>query len=95
MHDILIADDHAAVRAGLRQFLIDDGRIGEIVEAATGEQALDLLRTRPFHLLILDINMPGGGGFDILKHVRASFPATPVLVVSGLPGSALKNGLIQ
>jgi two-component system, NarL family, invasion response regulator UvrY len=84
MHDILIADDHAAVRAGLRQFLMDDGRVGEIAEAATGEEALDMLRTRPFHLLILDINMPGRGGFDILKHVRASFPATNVLVVSGL-----------
>lgn len=85
MQDILIADDHAAVRAGLRQFLVDGGHIGEIAEAATGEQAMDLLRTKQFDLLILDINMPGRGGFDILKHVRARFPATNVLVVSGLP----------
>ncbi len=85
MHNILIADDHAAVRAGLRQFLVDGGLIGEVAEVATGEQAMDLLRQQQFQLLILDINMPGRGGLDILKHVRASFPDTKVLVVSGFP----------
>jgi DNA-binding NarL/FixJ family response regulator len=85
MHNILIADDHAVVRAGLRQYLVDSGRVGEVAEAATGEQAMDLLRKKQFHLLILDINMPGRGGLDILKHVRASFPATRVLIVSGFP----------
>jgi len=85
MHNILIADDHAVVRAGLRQFLVDSGRVGDVAEAASGEQAMDLLREQQFHLLILDINMPGRGGLDILKHVRASFPDTKVLVVSGFP----------
>jgi two-component system invasion response regulator UvrY len=83
-YDILIADDHAVVRAGLRQFL-EDGRVGEVAEAATGQQAMDLLRTKRFDLLILDINMPGRGGLDILKNVRASFPDTRVLIVSGFP----------
>ena len=83
-YDILIADDHAVVRAGLRQFL-EDGRIGEVAEAATGQQAMDLLRAKRFDLLILDINMPGRGGLDILKNVRASFPETRVLIVSGFP----------
>jgi DNA-binding NarL/FixJ family response regulator len=85
MHNILIADDHAVVRAGLRQYLVDSGGVGEVAEAATGEQAMDLLRAKQFHLLILDINMPGRGGLDILKHVRASFPDTRVLIVSGYP----------
>lgn len=85
MHNILIADDHAVVRAGLRQFLAESGRVGEIAEAATGQQTLDLLRDKPFDLLILDINMPDRGGLDILKHVKSSFPATRVLVVSGFP----------
>jgi DNA-binding NarL/FixJ family response regulator len=83
-YDILIADDHAVVRAGLRQFL-EDGRVGEVAEAATGQQAMDLLRDKRFDLLILDINMPGRGGLDILKNVRASFPDTRVLIVSGFP----------
>jgi DNA-binding NarL/FixJ family response regulator len=46
---------------------------------------MDLLRTKRFDLLILDINMPGRGGLDILKNVRASFPDTRVLIVSGFP----------
>jgi DNA-binding NarL/FixJ family response regulator len=84
-YHILIADDHAVVRAGLRQFLLDSGNIGDVAEAASGQQAMDLLRTKRFDLLILDINMPGRGGLDILKNVRASFPDTRVLIVSGFP----------
>jgi len=85
MHTILIADDHAVVRAGLRQFLEDSGRVAEVAEAATGQQTLDLLRTKRFDLLILDINMPDRGGLDILRNVRTSFPDTRVLIVSGFP----------
>jgi len=85
MHNILIADDHAVVRAGLRQFLEDSGRVAEVAEAATGQQTLDLLRTKRFDLLILDINMPDRGGLDILRNVRTSFPDTRVLIVSGFP----------
>lgn len=85
MHTILIADDHAVVRAGLRQFLEDSGRVTEVAEAATGQQTLDLLRSKRFDLLILDINMPDRGGLDILRNVRTSYPDTRVLVVSGFP----------
>ena len=85
MYHILIADDHAVVRAGLRQFLEESGRIGHVAEASTGQQAMELLRQQRFDLLILDINMPGRGGLDILKNVRASYPETRVLIVSGFP----------
>jgi two-component system invasion response regulator UvrY len=85
MYQVLIADDHAMVRAGLRQFLEEGGRVGDVAEAASGQQAMDLLRTKRFDLLILDINMPGRGGLDILKNVRASYPETRVLIVSGFP----------
>jgi DNA-binding NarL/FixJ family response regulator len=85
MHTVLIADDHAVVRTGLRQFLEESGRILEIDEAGTGQQTLDLLRAKRFDLLILDINMPDRGGLDILRNVRASFPDTRVLIVSGFP----------
>ncbi len=84
---VLIADDHAVVRAGLRQLLGDDATVGEIGEAASGQQTLDRLRDGRWDLLILDIAMPDRSGFDILRHVRAGFPGTPVLVLSGFPES--------
>jgi two-component system invasion response regulator UvrY len=85
MARVLIADDHAVVRAGLRQFLVEDRSIREVGEAATGQQTLDRLRAGGWDLLILDINMPDRSGLDILKHVRSGFPDTRILVLSGFP----------
>src|SRR5512145_1594380 len=82
---VLIADDHAVVRAGLRQFLEEDPGIGEIGEASTGREVLEALRAGRWDLLILDINMPDRSGLDILSHIRAAGFATRVLVMSGLP----------
>jgi len=82
---VLIADDHAVVRAGLRQMLAEDAMVGEIGEAATGQQTLDRLRERPWELLILDIGMPDRSGLDILQHVRSGYPDTRVLILSGYP----------
>jgi len=85
MSNILIVDDHAVVRAGLRQFLLEDPSIQEVQEASTGEQALDTLRQGRWDLVILDINMPGRNGIDILKHIVASSPDTKILILSGYP----------
>lgn len=85
MAKVLIADDHALVRAGLRQYLQESGCFSDIAEVASGTQVLDMLRTAAVDLLILDINMPDRGGLDILRHVRTSHPAVRVLVLSGFP----------
>ena len=85
MPSVLIADDHAVVRAGLRQFLEADGGIGIIGEASTGAETLTLLRQQPWDLLILDINMPDRSGLDILRQVRSTHPEVPVLITSGFP----------
>ncbi len=85
MTRILIADDHAVVRAGLRQFLEADPAIREIGEAASGSEALEKLRMGTWHLLLLDINMPDRSGLDILRQVRATHPETRVLILSGFP----------
>jgi len=85
MTRILIADDHALVRAGLKQFLQEERRDIQVAEASSGQQTLDMLRGGNFDLLILDINMPDRGGLDILKHVRSGHPNTKVLVLSGYP----------
>ncbi|MFT3906373.1 MAG: response regulator transcription factor [Steroidobacteraceae bacterium] len=85
MAKILIADDHAIVRAGLRQLLGEDSTIREVGEAGSGRETLDKLREGGWNLLILDINMPDRSGIDILRQVRASHPETRVLVLSGFP----------
>lgn len=85
MAHILIVDDHAVVRAGLKQFLLDDSRITKVDEAESGQQAMDALRRSRYDLLVLDINMPGRNGLDILRNVTSAHPDTKVLIVSGYP----------
>jgi len=85
MAKVLIADDHALVRAGLRQFLEQDPQVTEIGEAISGSNTLDMLRAKPWDLLLLDIFMPDRSGLDILARVRALHPNTRVLVLSGYP----------
>jgi two-component system invasion response regulator UvrY len=85
MTRVMIADDHAVVRAGMRQFLETDQGIREIGEAATGREVLEQLRLGAWDLLLLDINMPDRSGLDVLRQVRATHPDTRVLVLSGFP----------
>jgi two-component system, NarL family, invasion response regulator UvrY len=85
MAKVLIADDHALVRAGLRQFLEQDPQVTEIGEAMSGSGTLDMLRAKSWDLLLLDIFMPDRSGLDILARVRALHPNTRVLVLSGYP----------
>lgn len=82
---VLIADDHAVVRAGLRQFLAEDPDIGQIGESASGGETLDRLRACDWDLVLLDIHMPDRSGLDILRHIRAGHPQVKVLVLSALP----------
>lgn len=85
MARILLADDHAIVRKGLRQLLQDDRASFEVGEAASGRETLDKLRETRWDLLVLDINMPDRGGLDILRQVQTTHPETRVLVLSGFP----------
>ena len=85
MSRILIADDHAVTRAGMRQFLQTDSPNNSIGEAGTGAETLTRLRDQPWDLLILDISMPDRGGLDILQHVRAAHPNLPILIASSFP----------
>ena len=78
---ILIADDHAVVRAGLRQFLEGDPKIKLMGEAATGSETLDQLRAKEWDLVLLDIFMPDRSGLDILRHIHIGYPKVKVLVL--------------
>jgi two-component system, NarL family, invasion response regulator UvrY len=83
MPSVLIADDHAMIRTGLRHYLEQDRSITPIAECATGTETLEQLRKGQWDLVILDINMPDRSGIDILRHIRAGHPNTRVLVMSG------------
>ena len=83
MARVLVADDHAMIRAGLRLWLEQDRSIGAIAEASTGAETLQQLRDGHWDLVILDINMPDRSGIDILRHIRSGHPDTRVLVISG------------
>ncbi len=85
MSRILIADDHAVVRAGIKQFLEEDSSIKAIGEATTGSETLDQLRASKWDLVVLDINMPDRSGLDVLRHIQSSHPEVKVLIMSGFP----------
>ena len=84
MH-ILITDDHAVVRRGLREILADSLEGATFSEAGNAEDALRLLARHPIRILVLDINMPGRSGLDLLKDVKRSYPRLPVIVLSVQP----------
>jgi two-component system, NarL family, invasion response regulator UvrY len=79
---VLIADDHELIREGLRRALVGTSEITEVGEAITGQQAIDMVRQGSWSVLILDINLPGKSGFDVLTELRQEKHATPVLVLS-------------
>lgn len=85
MSQVLIADDHAIVRNGLKQLLSEDRSIRAVGEAGSGRETIEQLQKNKWDLLVLDINMPDRSGLDILRQIRATHPSTRVLVLSGFP----------
>lgn len=82
MIQVLIADDHAIVRSGLRQVLGATGEIAVVGEAVNGAALLEQLRQLDCHVVLLDLSMPGLGGFDLIRRVRLERPDLSVLVLS-------------
>jgi len=79
---ILIADDHAIVRAGLRQFIADEKDMVVAGEAADGMETLAFVRGEECDVVLLDISMPGKNGIDTLRQLKRSRPELPVLILS-------------
>ena len=82
MIQILITDDHPVVRQGLKQVISETSDITVAGEAGTGQEALDMIRTNEYDLVLLDISLPGVSGLDILKQITAEKPKLPVLILS-------------
>lgn len=82
MLKILLADDHAVVRGGIRKFLEATSDIEIVAEATTGAEALALVRERDWDVMLLDISLPDLDGIEVLKRVKRERPALPVLIFS-------------
>jgi two-component system, NarL family, invasion response regulator UvrY len=82
---ILLADDHAVVRHGLKQILTDAFKRATYGEARNAQEALDLIWKQDWDVVVLDITMPGRSGLEVLREIKKSKPRTPVLVLSMHP----------
>jgi DNA-binding NarL/FixJ family response regulator len=97
MIKVLIVDDHAIVREGLKRILSDAIGISVIDESCDEQGALNKIRKKHYDAVLLDISMPGRNGLDILKQLKIEKPTLPVLMLSVYPESqyalrALKAG---
>jgi DNA-binding NarL/FixJ family response regulator len=79
---VLLADDHAIVRAGIRQFLEHAGDIQVIAEADDGEMAKNMIQQRQPDVAVLDIQMPKSSGIEVTRWVRSNFPGVGVLILT-------------
>jgi len=79
---ILIADDHAIVREGLKQIVGEENDMIVAGEASNTAEIFSILGKENFQIIILDISMPGRSGLEALKDLRKSYPGIPVLILS-------------
>jgi two-component system invasion response regulator UvrY len=92
---IAIVDDHAIVRAGLRQFFADHTDLCVVAEASNGREALDIARAGGVDVMIMDLSMGDQGGVEALVAIKARSPDLPVLILSALPETHYATALLQ
>lgn len=88
---VLVVDDHAVVRRGVRDFLLEAFPGCAVVEAANADEALRAFESGTWDLVVLDLEMPGRGGLDVLKVMFRQQPQVPVLVLSAHAESQYAN----
>lgn len=92
---VLLADDHAIVRAGIRQFLERAGDIQVIAEADDGEMAKDLIQQKLPDVAVLDIQMPKSSGIEVTRWVRANTPKVGVLILTAFDDDPYVLAVLQ
>jgi two-component system, NarL family, invasion response regulator UvrY len=90
-----IVDDHAIVRAGLRQFLAEHVDLRITGEANNGREALELARGGDLDVMLMDISMPDQSGVDALCAIKARFPDLAVLILSGFPEAHYATAMLR
>lgn len=79
---VLIVDDHAILRAGLRHILAEQGDIEVAGEAGNGQEALAKVQAGAWDAMVLDMSMPGKSGIELIKQIKQTAPKLPVLILS-------------
>ena len=95
MTRIVIADDHAIVREGLKRIVASEPGFEVAGEAGDGNEVLRLVREQAFDVLLLDLSMPDQGGIDALAAIKARVPELPVLILSGFPEAHYAMALLR
>jgi DNA-binding NarL/FixJ family response regulator len=85
MIKVVVVDDHAVVREGLKRIVSESGGMTVTGEAADGHEAIRVIKSEPCDVVLLDITMPNKSGLDVLKELHAESPRLPVLVLSMHP----------
>jgi len=92
---VVLADDHAVVRRGIREFLEAEGEIDVLAEADDGEQALALVGEHQPDVAVLDIQMPGLTGIEVTRRIKAQYPGVRVLILTAYDDDPYIFALIQ
>ncbi|MGD9725060.1 MAG: response regulator [Nitrospiraceae bacterium] len=92
---ILVVDDHAVVRHGVKQILVEHFTCATIGEAESAEDMFREIQAGPWDMVVLDIGMPGKGGLEALKELKRMQPKLPVLVLSAYPEDQLALRLLR
>jgi DNA-binding NarL/FixJ family response regulator len=82
MTRIVIADDHAVVRKGLRQLIVEAEDMAVVGEAATGDELLTTLRSSAVDVVILDLSLGARSGLDLVKQIKSELPRLPIVILS-------------
>jgi len=85
MIKILVVDDHALVRDGLKRLLVDTPDMVVADEASNGEEVINKVGNNDYDLVLLDISLPGRDGLDVLKQLKCTNPKIPILILSMYP----------
>ncbi len=85
MINILIADDHALIREGLKKILKKESDMEVLGEARNAQEVFESVKNRKLSIVLLDISMPGLSGLDVLSELRQNYPKLPVLILSMHP----------
>jgi len=92
---VLIVDDHALVRIGIKHLLQATTDIHVVAEAQDGESALQILKVMTIDVLILDLRLPGLDGLEVIRRLRSSRPRLPIIALSALSAEPLPSKVLQ